>query len=34
MVAATHDEETGTGAAIDFTRLQMLPQPGTEECGD
>ena len=25
MVAAAHDEEAGTGAAIDFTRLQMLP---------
>ncbi len=29
MVAAAHDEEAGTGAAIDFTRLPMLPQrPG------
>lgn len=25
MVAAAHDEEAGAGAAIDFTRLQMLP---------
>ncbi len=25
MVAAAHDEEAGAGAAIDFTRLLMLP---------
>ena len=25
LVAAAHDEEAGAGAAIDFTRLQMLP---------
>ena len=34
MVAAAHDEEAGTGAAIDFTRLQMLPPPGTEDGSD
>jgi transposase InsO family protein len=34
MVAAAHDEEAGAGAAIDFTRLQLLPQPGQDHGDD
>ena len=33
MVAAAHDQEAGAGAAIDFTRLQLLPQPGQDDDG-
>ena len=29
MVAAAHDEQAGTGAAIDFTQLPL--QPGAQE---
>ena len=34
MVAAAHDEQAGTGAAIDFTQLPMQPAQTTEEDGD
>jgi putative transposase len=34
MVAAAHDEQAGTGAAIDFTRLQMLPGAQDGEDGN
>jgi putative transposase len=34
MVAAAHDEEAGAGAAIDFTRLPMLPGAQDGEDGD
>ena len=31
LVAAAHEEEAGTGAKIDFTRLGKLPGPGPGE---
>jgi hypothetical protein len=34
MVAAAHDEQAGTGAGIDFTRLPMLPGAQDGEDGD
>jgi len=34
MVAAAHDEQAGTGAAIDFTQLKMLPGAQDEQDGD
>jgi putative transposase len=34
MVAAAHDEQAGTGAAIDFTQLPALPGADGQEDGD
>ena len=34
MVAAAHDEQAGAGAAIDFTRLKMLPGAQDGQDGD
>ena len=34
LVADAHDDEAGAGAAIDFTRLQLLPQPGQDDGDD
>ncbi len=34
MVAAAHDEQAGTGAAIDFTQLPTLPGAQDEQDGD
>jgi putative transposase len=34
MVAAAHDEQAGTGTAIDFTQLRMLPGAQDGEDGD
>ena len=34
MVAAAHDEQAGTGAAIDFTRLPLQPGADDQEDGD
>ena len=34
MVAAAHDEQAGTGAAIDFTQLPLQPGADDQEDGD
>jgi hypothetical protein len=34
MIAAAHDEQAGTGAAIDFTRLPVQPGADDQEDGD